>query len=258
MHKLGEVRVFCHFYSQAVIDNPRSYECNVIVEPRWELLRPDVLKISEPDVDVDPEKTSKLLSYGDVYQDSGLSLRNLMHQLYSLKIVWAAAQEWAPDAVIFARPDLRYHDSAYSCVKRALQFLRPAVYTPRWQQWLGGSNDRFAICIGKKAAESFASRLDLASDYCNSENCEGGLHAERLLLYSLLRSGCYNFSTNLTASRVRANGQTVVEDFADMSSLGDKARIFCHNTCILASEMISLCPKVVGRKVFGGKKSVNA
>jgi hypothetical protein len=230
---IGELKIFAHFFKQFTINNQRSEEENIKIEPAWDVLSSDSLTLEEPDTFIRPELLNLIMSYGDVYGDSGRSIRNLMHQLHSIRQAWNSAIEFNPDVVIFLRPDLIYHDNFIEQVKRAKQFASPAIYTPNWQQWLGGLNDRFAICNGSEAANAYATRISLIQEYCALNALEKdspkGLHSERLLYYAVLRSESFHHSTFLKASRVRATGYVVTEDFKDIQSSRAKQKIFWHN-----------------------------
>lgn len=233
IRSIGELKVFAHFYKQFTIDNPRSDEVNVKITPAWDLLCADCLILEEPDSFMQQELYEFILSYGDIYGDSGKSIRNLLHQLHSIRQVWLSANLFNPDIILFLRPDLIYHDNFSAQIRKVMRFAVSAIYTPSWQQWLGGLNDRFAICYGKQAAKAFSLRMSSIHEYCilNSlEKCSPkGLHAERLLYHALLRSDSFLLPTSLKASRVRANGYVVSEEFKDIHSSRVKASILWHN-----------------------------
>ena len=79
----------------------------------------------------------------------------------------------------------------------------------------GGLNDRFAFCRGERAKKAYACRGRHALEFC--QRTGGALQSEQLLRYSVMRYGIKTQDLNATASRVRADGRIVKEDFARRS-----------------------------------------
>ena len=206
--ELGEVEIFCHFFDQKKIDNPRSGESFALNTKEYELLNADDLLLEKPDAFLLTSKFKEVLTYGDAFGDGHVSTRNLFHQLWSLKCVTNRALAWNPDIAIFLRPDLCYHDSFTDTLKKALQAKEPCLYLPNWQHW-GGKNDRFSVAVGKSAIKSYGQRYDSILDYCSENNSP--IQSERLLKHTLKSVECNLIS--LRASRVRVNGEVKNELF---------------------------------------------
>lgn len=207
----GDVSIYGHFFKQSIIENSRSGEQGRADLEEYRLLHCDEVNLDEPDIWIDPHWRRLLQSFGDHWEDDFRSFRNLLHQLHSLGKVTELAMKGNPDIVVFCRPDLEYHDSLGGALGAATRQAPPAAFVPRWQEW-GGLNDRFAICIGRHAIEAYGLRITRALDYVKSR--QSPLHAERLLMYSMERSGVTVRSLDARASRVRLGGATHKEDFA--------------------------------------------
>lgn len=206
---LGQAKIYSHFFKQAIISNPRTREKGNLNINEYSLLKSDWLKIEEPDTCLDIWNFDDLKSYGDRMSDDFRSIRNLVHQLHSIHSVTEAILLDAPDICIFCRPDLEYHDTLSSTIKRAARLRSPGVFLPYWQPW-GGANDRFAICVGMEAIRAYGNRVELANAYCR-EN--GPLHAEKLLRYALEREAIPQYPMSNRATRVRFDGNRNWEDF---------------------------------------------
>jgi hypothetical protein len=153
-----------------------------------------------------------LLSAGDFWDNDGISLRNLIHQLHSLKQVTALAMHHDITHCVFLRPDLLYHDSFAPHLDHIFAAQGPLALIPGWQHWKGGMNDRFAVCIGSQAIRAWGMRVDLMSQYCQMTHSP--LHSERLVAFALWAHGIRDQKLPVRASRLRANGVQVQEDFA--------------------------------------------
>jgi hypothetical protein len=94
-----------------------------------------------------------------------------------------------------------------------------SISLPNWQ-WYGGYNDRFAIC-GSDSYLGYTNRINLISEYLKKKS--GPLPAERFLKYSMHKRNISLKFCTLRASRVRANGLTVAENF-NPASLGKRLR----------------------------------
>lgn len=209
----GEVKIFVHFFDQEKIVNVRSGENGPTRRDEHLLLKPDWLQLEPPDNCLKEIPYNQIKSFGDVWRDDFQSLRNLLHQLHSLKIVSKAALDWHPDIIIFARPDLEYHDSLARPVHKILAARGNIVCLPSWQHWEDGYNDRFAVCTADEAAKAYGARLDKVLAFCK----EGGrpLHAERLLKFALSARNVKLRMMSVRASRVRLDGTKRVEKFED-------------------------------------------
>lgn len=152
-----------------------------------------------------------LLAYGDYWQNGGVSLRNLVHQLHSLHRVTQMAQKAGAEHCLFVRPDLLYHDSLERSVSDLLRCDADRVFLPDWQHWKGGLNDRMAYCAGPKAIEAYGKRADIMHRFCKATRSP--LQSEQLVAYALWQAGLPWSRLAMRASRIRANGAQVSEDF---------------------------------------------
>jgi len=211
--QLGQVRLFAHLYQQDHIENPRSGENNPVDPNEYQLLNCDEVQLESPGACLTTANYEWILSHGDAFKDGGKSLANLIHQLHSLQQVGRMIDEWKPDVVVIARPDLMYHDSFYQVIKRNIGHRWLEINVPDWQ-WYGGINDRFAIC-GSPAARIYSQRIALIPNYLRDSG--GPLPAERFLRYALNQYGVYPRSAALRASRVRSTGEIVKENFKTIS-----------------------------------------
>lgn len=207
--ELGEVRIFAHFFQQATIDNPRSGESGPLRQDEHRLLSPDWLELEEPGLCLERLNFHDLKKWGDTWSDDFRSLRNLVHQLHSLSRATTSALEWNPDLVIFARPDLLYHDSLRPVLHEAMAL--GGIFLPGWQRWRGGYNDRFAVCAGTQLASLYGHRVELLHRFCREE--DQPLHAELLLRFALRPKSQHVHFRAVRASRVRLGGEIKKEDF---------------------------------------------
>lgn len=214
----GEVKVFAHFFNQKIVRNRRTHEDSELDLNDRSLLPLDFLDIEEPDECLDLYDFDLLKNYGDTRRDGFQSFKNLVHALHSQKRVGLAALSWKPDLVIFARPDLLYHDSLGAVLNDIEKdnldnIISPGVTIPDWQHWRGGYNDRFAICAGQAAISAYSQRVDMMHRYCIE--MREPIHSESLLRYSLNRAGISVSYMPVRASRVRANGRVQAENFGE-------------------------------------------
>ena len=207
-----QLRTYAHFFDQARIDNPRSGESGEMVSGEHLLLATDWLRLETPDLCLEAWKFEQIKTFGDRWSDDFYSLRNLVHQLHSLRQATLVALESGAEIALFCRPDLRYHDSLGPAIARALHNpRRDLVQLPGWQSW-AGLNDRFAVVSGRHAIRTYGCRIELALSFC--QNLKRPLHAEELLLYAMdegdvpLRTMCER------ASRVRLDGTEKAESFS--------------------------------------------
>lgn len=204
------IRVYGHFFRQARIDNPRSGESGPLDEEEYRLLNCDWLKLEEPEHCLDIWNFEALKSYGDSWDDNFVSLRNLVHQLHSLRQVTLAALADGAKTCMFCRPDLRYHDSLATPLRRAGRARGPTVLLPYWQCWEGGLNDRFAVCSMPQAIRAYGLRIETALSFCQTH---GPLHSERLLANALQAAAIDVRKIGTRAGRVRLGGEEREEDF---------------------------------------------
>lgn len=147
----------------------------------------------------------------DRYNDGWASVRNLLHQLTSLRRGWAMMQRSQAqpfDGYVFLRPDLEYLDPI-DIAGVAARFAGPGcLAVPAWHSW-GGLNDRMAIA-DPVAAEAYANRIALVPEYCGRH----ALQSEALLAFAAERAGLKVGALPVRARRVRANGRAARDDFA--------------------------------------------
>jgi hypothetical protein len=202
-----EVRLFGHFYRQSLIQNARSGEDGQLDPEEYRLLQLDQVELEEPGVCLDQYPMTEMQARGDIWRDDFASFRNLVHQLHSLKRATLMAESYQPDIVIFARPDLFYHDSAAEHLDLLGRAHRSFVLVPDWSIWFG-HNDRLALVKGAEGIAAYGKRADRMGEYCARGK---RLHSERFLKYAL--GGQRVRTMHMRASRVRANGLQVLEDF---------------------------------------------
>ena len=202
-----EVRLYGHFFRQTAISNPRSGEEGMLDPEEYRLLALDAVELEEPGACLDLYPIAEMQARGDIWQDDFTSFRNLVHQLHSLKRATLMAEDFQPDIVIFARPDLLYHDSAAEHLDMLGRAHRSFVLVPDWSQWFG-HNDRFALVKGAEAVAAYGRRADRMGAYCARGK---RLHSERFLKHAL--AGQRVRTMHMRASRIRANGMQVLEDF---------------------------------------------
>ncbi len=143
---------------------------------------------------------AKIQARGDTWRDDFALVRNLVHQLPSLRRVAQTTERFQPDVLVFARPDPLEH----ACLATEPDVLayadRTFVLVPDWSQWFG-HNDHIAFAI---VADEIAA------------------HGRRMGEYSArgkrLQSG-RSLKNALDARRVRtvplrANGLRVLRDFS--------------------------------------------
>ncbi len=217
--QLGDVRLFAHLYQQTHITNPRSGENDPLDPEEYRLLDCDEVRLEQPGPCLEEARYDWVLSHGDAFHDGGKSLANLIHQLHSLKILGQMIDAWQPDVVVLARPDLAYHDSLGPTIQRHLRSLPTALSLPDWQ-WYGGYNDRMAVG-GSVAYRVCTNRLDMVPSYLQKTG--GPLPAERFLKFCLHEQGIRPLPMSVRASRVRANGNVVDENFGK-TSIGKRLR----------------------------------
>jgi len=205
----AEYRCFYHFSTQSQVVNPRSGENGSLDESNYQPFMQYEGVLEEPCEALKRLPLASLKPFGDAWGDDFNSLRNLLLQLNSLKKVTGLIKAFAPDVVLFARPDLVYHDPIPAHVYLMAAENRDAVFIPNWQ-WGSGLNDTFAVC-GRGACEVYGNRLDEVFNYCQEK--KKPLHAEHLLKYALLKGKLDIYHLNVKASRVRIGGVIAKENF---------------------------------------------
>lgn len=202
-----EMRTYGHFFTQGFISNSRSGETGELDPEEYRLLALDAVETEVPGACLDLYPMAEMQARGDIWRDEFASFRNLVHQLHSLRRATLLAEGFQPDIVIFARPDLLYHDSMAEQLDFLARAHRSFVLVPDWSQWFG-LNDRFALAKGEAAIAAYGRRAERMGEYCARGK---RLHSERFLKFAL--GDCRVRPVHLRASRVRSNGLQVLEDF---------------------------------------------
>ena len=214
LSKLGEVFVVHHLWKLDQVRSTRSGENVALPADAYDYFNDFSGEIEPPEPFEEGEAFAGWKRSGDPFGDNFGSLRNLMHQLQSLKRATALAKETNPDVVVFARPDLQYHDDIpLSACRFAARFPSTCV-VPIWNWW-AGYNDRFAIC-GRNAFEAYGMRLDRAIEFAQSTG--RSIHSESLVKFALRRARVRTLAIPLTASRVRADGAIRQENFDSIAT----------------------------------------
>jgi hypothetical protein len=203
-----EVRTFGHLFTQTEIRNARSGEEGDLDPEEYKLLALDAVETEAPGACLEHYPMAEMQARGDIWGDDFASFRNLVHQLHSLKRATLLADGFQPDIVIFARPDLLYHDSMAEPLDFLARAHRQFVLVPDWSEWFG-HNDRFALAKGAEGIAAYGKRADRMGEYCGRGK---RLHSERFLKFALADQRVRK--VHLRASRVRANGLQVLEDFS--------------------------------------------
>jgi hypothetical protein len=207
----AEVRFFFHFYFQNEVINTHSNESGVLAASNYSPFQSFEGVLERPEDVFQELNVEEFKKFGNAWpiDDHFMSLRNLLLQLRSLKKVTELVENFGPDCVLFARPDLFYHDPIPSYYYDASMTYKNAIFVPPWQ-WGIGLNDRFCLA-GKNAYKAYGNRVDEALNYC----MEGKrpLHSERLLKYAITKQKKEVYIINTKASRVRINGEFVKEKF---------------------------------------------
>lgn len=206
----GELGVFYHFMRQSHVRHPRTGVDEPLSPDNYEPFLPFEGFTESPETVLDSDLLAKLQTYGDAWNDDFRSLRNLVLQLHSVQSVHRLTASFAPDAVVFARPDMLYHDAVQEAdVVRAATSPR-TLCIPDWQWWLNGYNDRFSVC-GRLAAKLYADRKAIAPIYCRRFGL--ALHSEQLLRAAADGAMLEVHPIPLRASRVRVSGLIEQESF---------------------------------------------
>ena len=218
--RIGECRVFYHLFQQDRVFNTRSREDAPLPSQAYAPFAAFDGELEPPDLCLDRWRYDRILEFGDHYQDGFCSIRNLVHQLHSVRQVTARLTPWQPDVVLYLRPDLLYHtDLDISTIATLCEHPRRCV-VPDWQWW-GGYNDRFAFC-GAEVYAAYGNRIERAIEF--SERTRRPLQAERLVRYVLRNAGASVRTTTLQADRVRVDGRIKPEDFSAHATAGSMRR----------------------------------
>lgn len=243
--RLGQVRVFAHIYPLAHVHNPRTQEEGELDANEYRLLGADELLLEEPGACLARWRYPEIAAFGDPTGDDFKSLRNLLHQLHSLREVSELALAWEPDIVVFCRPDLMYFDSFERTLTTFARRSTPCCGVPYWQSY-GGLNDRFAVVRGPDLVRRYGHRVEKALAFCQAG--PQPLQSELLLRWCL--SDAPVRFVALRAARIRAGGRPhPYEPFAldriralhtrlHDSRLPPSAKRVGHKTLSLAQSMI--------------------
>lgn len=202
----GEMRTFGHFFTQDRIDNRRSGESGALDPEEFRLLMLDEVETEAPGACLEKHDFERMKRFGDAYRDGFASLSNLVHQLHSLDRVTRLARAWQPDVVVFARPDLYYHDS-FGPWLAGIGVGQDTLFLPDWG-WNEGRNDRFAIAAGDRAIAAYGGRVQRILRFCRLGR---QAHSETLLKFAV--KGVPQRPVPLRANRVRSNETVVMESF---------------------------------------------
>lgn len=217
---VGQVKLFGHLFRQESVVNPRSGENGSLSEVDYERFAEFEPAMEPPNDCLESIRFQDWCSLGDIYGDEFQSLRNLAHQLHSLDRVTASMERYAPDVVVFARPDLLYRQPLLRHELRAAADHPGRVYLPQWQWW-NGYNDRLAVC-GKSSYRAYGTRIHRVGDFLRQT--QRPLHAERLLRYALQRDRVVVRVLRQQAQRVRINDVLRDENFDATATLGTSGR----------------------------------
>lgn len=209
---VGETVLVGHFFDQNFVENPRTGESSALDPTEYKLLGLDSVQREQPSACLERWDFDRIRSNGDHWKNGFTSTSNLVHQLHSLWSVTKIALEYDPDIVAFVRPDLRYHDSLETAFMLAARARRACMLIPRWQ-WYGYLNDRFSICRGVRAIQAYGLRVERIPSYFIHLNRP--LHSETLMRFAVDCSGLRIVPIEARASRVRAGGEVVAEDFSN-------------------------------------------
>jgi len=218
---------------EEVFSNPRNGELNIVLNTtEWSLLRPDVaLVLKHSDFLTQYVHTvENVLEYGDVHKNAGLSVKNELEALNSMRQAVRAVVETREkfDGMLVLRPDLLYHDKLdIGLLKWAIS--RNVVVTPGWQLW-DGFNDRFAYGAWEPML-AVGNRFERVLEFCKLHNA--AWHAETFLKWVILGTEGQKTSkdirlkhchTRQRASRVRAHDKIHEEKF----KIDESTFIDCH------------------------------
>ena len=214
MRAWADVTVVHHLWRIAEVRSTRSGEDAALAKDAYAYFDQFEGVVEAPERFEDGATFQAWKRHGDAFGDDFGSLRNLMHQLQSLRRVTALIGRTDPDVVVFARPDLQYHDDIPRSACRLVARLPRTCVVPIWNWW-AGYNDRFAIC-GRSAYEAYGRRLERALEF--AQEASRPIHSEMLLKFALRKSRVNTLAIPLTASRVRADGTVRQENFNSLET----------------------------------------
>lgn len=203
----GEAALFGHFFNQSHIDNPRTGETGALDPEEYRLLNLDAVEREAPDVCLALYPMDRIMAPGDRWKDGFRTLRNLVHQLHSLRRATLMAEAWGADLVVFARPDLVYLTDLEPVLRALSREEGPLSVHPDWSQFQG-VNDRMALAFGDRAIRAFGHRVEGLADFCADGR---KLQAEQLL--GLALTGLARRLEPIHVARVRSDGRVVQENF---------------------------------------------
>ena len=218
--QIGECRVFYHLYQQDAVVNARSGEAAPMPTDAYAPFASFDGELEPPDHCLQRWSFERICEFGDHYRDEFRSIRNLVHQLHSMRQVTARLAAWQPTVVLYVRPDLYYQGGPPVAMIAGLHRHAERCIVPDWHWW-GGYNDRFAFC-GAQAYRAYGNRIEQAIEF--SERTGRPLQAERLVRYALRRAGASVRTTAIRANRVRVDGQIKPEDFSTQATAGSLRR----------------------------------
>lgn len=214
----GEVKVFYHLFEPTQIFNPRTGEKGMPTVDEYRAFEIHSGFIEAPNRCLEQWQYSEFCKFGDPYENNFQSLRNIIHQLHSLREVTLMVENYDPDVVVFARPDLLYHAPLPELFLRTAARRGRRCYLPLWQWW-GGYNDRFAIC-GSKVFSAYGRRIEVALEYCRRTSRP--LVGEMLLHFALGKKKAQVRTMSIRATRVRIGGHLHNEDFRPIATVGGR------------------------------------
>lgn len=216
-------QIYIHTYDLNELTNERSGEnkakldhnsdLNLLVElgVTKETGKNLTIKVTNQENFLNSIRIEDYISHGDPWGHTNetvqyKSLKNLLCQLNSLRIISEIAIKRQDDAYLFLRPDLLYVDKLdIDVIKTCEQFpirnnkkKAGIVFTPPWSK-NGGLNDRIACC-SFESAKLYGLRFNNSKEYSKKKT----LHSETYLdstLYYVKRQRFF-----MRALRIRANG----------------------------------------------------
>ena len=218
------VRTFYHLYQLDAVHNARSGESGALPQDNYAPFATMTGRLDSTEGVLEQWDFERIKAHGDTWGDNHASLRNLVFQLHSLRCVTQMVAEFAPDFVVFVRPDNFYHSPLPSYLFAHPEARRLNAYVPDWQWW-GGLNDRFAVC-GRDIYTAYGNRVEAIFRFCEATGRK--LHSERLLKFALLEAGARVCTLPTTASRVRIHGEFVDESFSPKRGMGKRENRYFH------------------------------
>jgi hypothetical protein len=220
----SDVQCFYHLYQVGEVQNTRSGEKGELKADNYQPFESMAGSLTSTDGVLERWDFERVKAQGDTWADDYASLRNLIYQLNSLYTVTNMIESFAPDFVVFVRPDNFFHTALPRYVFEHAQARRHHAYIPDWQWW-GGLNDRFAVC-GRDTYVAYGKRIERIFDFCSATGRK--LHSERLLKYALQQVEAKICTLPTQASRVRINGAFAEESFSPKRGMGKRENRYFH------------------------------